>query len=85
MDEVGPEAPPDRLAGVIAAHAVLEKGKIIFSGLLAGLDGRTVLQESSSCDSSGADLSRMGIALAEKILERGGDRILAEVYGRGNP
>ena len=69
----------------IAAHAVLEKGKIFFSGLLASLDGKTVLQESSSCDFSGADLSRMGIALAEKILERGGDRILAEVYGRGNP
>ncbi len=66
----------------IAGHAVLENGTIRFEGLLGSLDGKTILQESASCKLDDPNYAEMGTATAEKILSRGGDTILAEVYGR---
>jgi hydroxymethylbilane synthase len=66
----------------IAAHATLDKDKIQFSGLLGSLDGKTILRESASVDRKAPNYHHIGVTLAEKILKRGGDRILAEVYGR---
>lgn len=68
----------------IAAHAFVDNGSIEFSGLLGSLDGKTMLLESASVNWKDPNFPDIGIALAEKILKRGGDRILAEVYGREN-
>ncbi|MBI5184416.1 MAG: hydroxymethylbilane synthase [Nitrospinae bacterium] len=68
----------------IAAHALVDNGAIKFSGLLGSLDGKTIMRESASVDWNDPNFPDIGIALAEKILKRGGDKILAEVYGREN-
>jgi len=66
----------------IAAYASILEGKIYFNGLLGSLDGKTMLKESSSCALNDPEFVQMGDSLATNILRRGGDKILAEVYGQ---
>ena len=64
----------------IAAHAVLEGGRLSLKALVAGVDGRTVIRGSLDCDATGEEAERTGCALAEDMLGRGAADILAELY-----
>jgi hydroxymethylbilane synthase len=63
----------------IAGHARVEKGIVVFRGLVASLDGRRVARGEGL--SSPAEAAVMGRKVAEDVLDRGGREILAQVYG----
>ncbi|GAC1430785.1 MAG: hydroxymethylbilane synthase [Terriglobales bacterium] len=62
----------------IGALAEIRDGALVLNGVVARPDGTEVLHESGS----GADPVRLGEAVAEALLNRGGADILDEVYGR---
>jgi hydroxymethylbilane synthase len=63
----------------IAGHARVEKGIVVFKGLVASLDGQTVARGEGL--SSPEEAAVMGRQVAEDVLGRGGREILAQVYG----
>ncbi len=63
----------------LAAHAVLEDGRLLLEALIADPEGRTILRDSAAGSPSQAE--EMGRSLAETLLSRGGKKILDEVYG----
>ncbi len=63
----------------IAGHAVVEKSIVVFRGLVASLDGKTVIRGEGL--SGPFDSAEMGARVAEEILQRGGRAILEDVYG----
>ena len=62
----------------IGAHAALADNQLSLTGLIASVDGQTVLKESFSAPA--ADAERLGRELAEELLGRGGKQILEAVY-----
>lgn len=64
----------------IAAHAVLRGEEMELNALVAGVDGKTVIRGSMTSAATMDEAERMGCALAEDMLGRGADRILAELY-----
>ena len=64
----------------IAAHAVLDGDSLTLNALVAGTDGGTVIRGSLCGTATPEEAERMGRALAEELLGRGADRILAELY-----
>ncbi|WP_447602755.1 hydroxymethylbilane synthase [Nitrospira sp. Nam80] len=64
----------------IAAHAVLDGNTLHLDGLIAGVDGTRVIRDRVRGPSS--DPEALGVQLAERLLEQGGDIILKEIYGR---
>ena len=59
----------------VAAHAVLEKEKILLKASIASPDGTTLLK----AEASGADANQLGINIANKLLnEEGGNLLLNE-------
>ena len=64
----------------IAAHAELEGKEIFLEALVAGVDGRRVIRGSRRAPSCAEEAERMGYALAEELLGRGAEDILAELY-----
>ncbi|UCG37780.1 MAG: hydroxymethylbilane synthase [bacterium] len=64
----------------IAAYAVREGDDVILTGLVASVDGRNVVRDMDRAPASGA--RELGTALASRILDSGGRRILEEVYCR---
>jgi hydroxymethylbilane synthase len=64
----------------LAGHARLWNGRLVMTGLIASLDGAVLLKEEISAGPD--DPARLGIVLAEKLLDRGGREILEEVYGQ---
>lgn len=67
----------------IAAHARLASGRLLMDGLVGSVDGDRVIR----CHMEGpaGEAEALGTAVAEDLLSRGADRILAEVYGREVP
>lgn len=65
----------------IAAYAKIANGRLIISGMVASLDGKRLVRETMEGDPAGAEA--LGIALAEKLLASGADRILAEIIQGG--
>ncbi len=63
----------------IAAHATLDGTDVTLEGLVASVDGKEVIRD--SVRGTVADPESMGIQLAERLLARGGDRILQAIYG----
>jgi hydroxymethylbilane synthase len=63
----------------IGAHAVLSDGQILLEGLVASVDGKTVIKD--RVQGSSRDAHALGVALAERLLARGADQILREIYG----
>ena len=64
----------------IAAHATLSgQGRLRLDGLIASVDGKTVIRD--AMEGSAEEASSVGVQLAERLLSRGGDRILREIYG----
>ena len=59
----------------VAAHAVLEKEKILLKASIASKDGTTLLK----AEDIGVDGNQLGINMANKLLnEEGGERLLNE-------
>ena len=59
----------------VAAHAVLEKEKILLKASIASQDGTTLLK----AEASGVDANQLGINIANKLLnEEGGNLLLNE-------
>ncbi|MEK6549499.1 MAG: hydroxymethylbilane synthase [Nitrospirota bacterium] len=63
----------------IAAYATIEDAMLTMSALVAGVDGRRLVRD--SIQGSASEAPRLGVRLAERLLERGGDEILREIYG----
>jgi hydroxymethylbilane synthase len=65
----------------IGAFAELRSGKLHLDAIVADPDGSKLLRE--SCDGNLNDPERLGNAVGDTLLSRGGDEILEAVYGRG--
>lgn len=63
----------------IAACATLSDGQVMLDGLVAGVDGKTVLRD--RIQGSSQDAHALGVQLADRLLARGGDKILRDIYG----
>ena len=64
----------------IAAYATLSDGQLTLDGLVASVDGKTIIRDEIRGKSGEAHA--LGVQLAERLLARGGDKILREIYGR---
>ena len=64
----------------IAAYATLTQDEVQLEGLVASVDGKTVIRDLVRGRS--AEAQALGTQLAERLLSRGADRILREIYGR---
>ncbi|MDH3781724.1 MAG: hydroxymethylbilane synthase [Desulfobulbales bacterium] len=64
----------------IGAFAEVHNGQVELTGLVASIDGKEVLKDSIAGPSEEA--KELGTQLANKLLEKGGREILAEVYGQ---
>jgi len=62
----------------IAGHSVLEGDKIFMRGIVADLDGKTFIERSIEGPRTYAE--RLGIELADNILDAGAKEILDEIY-----
>ncbi len=63
----------------IAAHAVITGGRLIMDGLVGSVSGDRIVREQD--EGNPADGEAIGKRLAEKLLSKGADKILSEVYG----
>jgi hydroxymethylbilane synthase len=64
----------------IAAHAVIRGNRLIMDGLVGSVSGDRIIKEHAEGNTEEAEV--IGIKLAEALLSRGADKILAEVYTR---
>ncbi len=66
----------------IAAHAVVTDGgkKLRMAGLVGSVSGDRIIKD--EMEAPVKEGARLGVELAESLLSRGADGILAEVYGR---
>ena len=65
----------------VAAYGVKDGNGLTVTGLLGRLDGRELIKDEVRGASEDAEV--LGTLLAEKILSKGGQAILAEVYRKG--
>jgi hydroxymethylbilane synthase len=63
----------------IAAHAMLSGERLVLDGLVASVDGKTIIRE--QIEGVRQQAHALGVRLAERLLTRGGDKILREIYG----
>ena len=63
----------------IAAHATLIGTRVTLEGVVASVDGKELIRD--SVDGTIEDPESIGIQLAERLLARGGERILQGIYG----
>lgn len=59
----------------IGAHATLNGDRIVMNGIVGSPDGAEVLKETIE----GTDPAKLGVELAERLIARGANRILADV------
>ena len=64
----------------IAAYATLTNDQVHLEGLVASVDGKTVIRD--AVQGTRAEAQILGTRLAERLLARGADKILGEIYGR---
>ena len=67
----------------VAAHAEFDNGTIVMEGLIGRPDGTEVLRD--RIGGAAWDAEGLGRTLAERLLARGGDKILAECEAEGIP
>ena len=65
----------------VAAYGVTEGNDLTVTGLLGSLDGRDLIRDEVRGASEDAEV--LGTSLAERILSKGGQAILDEVYRKG--
>ncbi|MEK6632732.1 MAG: hydroxymethylbilane synthase, partial [Nitrospirota bacterium] len=63
----------------IAAYATLTNDQVRLEGLVASVDGKTVIRD--AVQGTRAEAQALGTRLAERLLARGADKILGEIYG----
>ena len=63
----------------IAAHATLTGTKVRLEGVVASVDGKELIRD--SVEGTIEDPESIGVQLAERLLARGGARILQGIYG----
>lgn len=63
----------------IAAYATIEHDRLSMSALVAGVNGSRLIRD--SIHGSVDEAHRLGVRLAELLLEHGGGEILREIYG----
>ena len=61
----------------IAAHAVIDEQRIHLDGLVASPDGSTIIRDNMSISAAGSPVD-LGVALAQKLLDRGANALLQE-------
>ena len=61
----------------IAGHATITDDRVSLRGLVASLDGKQVFEE--TVEGPVGDAEAMGISLAEDLLGRGADKVLASL------
>lgn len=64
----------------IAAHARVVNKKIVMDGLVGSVSGDRIIKD--HMEGAPADAEKLGTELAGRLLAKGADKILAEVYGR---
>lgn len=64
----------------IGGYAILDNNQIWLRGLVGRPDGTEMLFD--EIRGSAAEAEQLGVTLAEALLSRGADKILADVYGR---
>ncbi len=67
----------------IAAYAEITNNTLTISGMVAELDGSVLYQETLSGPASNP--AALGAALAEKLIQRGAEKILAKLHPKGIP
>jgi len=74
-------SPPSKKAGNRhdGGCATLAEGRLTLEGLVGDLDGQRLIRETQTGPAN--DYEKIGIALAEQLLEQGAAEILVEVYG----
>jgi hydroxymethylbilane synthase len=65
----------------VAAYGVKKGNDLTVTGLLGSLDGRELIKDEVRGVSEDAEV--LGISLAERILSKGGQAIMDEVYRKG--
>lgn len=63
----------------IAAHGTLTADQLSLEGLVASVDGKTIIRD--RIQGMSRDAHALGVQLAERLLARGADKILREIYG----
>ena len=63
----------------IAGHAVLTDDQLSLEGLVASVDGKTIIRD--RIEGISRDAQALGVQLADRLLARGADKILREIYG----
>ncbi len=63
----------------IAAHATLSGARLSMDALVAGLDGKDIVRERDQ--GAAEEAESLGVRVGERVLARGGDRILQSIYG----
>jgi len=63
----------------IACYGEMKNGKLHLTGLVGSVDGKRIIKDAIEGDPDKAE--KLGVTLAEKLLSRGADVILREVYG----
>ena len=63
----------------IAGHAVVQGGRVLFSGLVADLQGKELIRRQAEAAPDQA--AELGRRIADEVLAAGGREILKEVYG----
>ncbi len=64
----------------IAAYAELKDSKIVISGLVGSLDGKTLIK--ASLEGKPEEAESLGLKVAEDLLSKGAKEILDEVHGK---
>ena len=65
----------------IAAHATVKGASVTLEGLVASVNGRRLVRD--SVQGPAQDAHALGVQLGDKLLAKGGDLILKEIYGTG--
>ncbi len=63
----------------IACYGEMKNGKLHLTGLVGSVDGKRIIKD--AIDGAPDKAEKLGVTLAEKLLSRGADVILREVYG----
>jgi hydroxymethylbilane synthase len=66
----------------IACYGQMKNGNLHLTGLVGSVDGKRVIKDSIEGTPDKAE--KLGVTLAEKLLSRGADVILREVYGNNS-
>jgi len=66
----------------IAAHGTIESGQFILDGLVADIDGESIIRDKRSGSENASE--HIGVELAERLLSLGADKILEKLLETGS-